>query len=95
MQIVVGGAEARALKTEITETVVRRLRGDARSPSAQFGVGLAAIGEAAADMIFAAARDKKQGEDLLQIFNALVRSRWNVLAAQGQSDTAGHREGAE
>ena len=80
MTFPVDAAEIGAVKTEIVQAMRRRLSGDRRLPSDLFGVGITAIGECVADMMFAAARDEAHAERLLHILNAIVRSRWNQLA---------------
>jgi len=74
--------EIQALKTEISQAILRKLQDDSRTPAELFGVASTAVTETLADLIFSVAKDEAHGTELLGLTLAIVWSRWAVLAKE-------------
>ena len=84
--------EITAVKTEVREAMVRRLKADGRTPDKTFGVATTALSELLAELIFAGAKDKAHGNRLLTICNACIESRWRALASSNATPVPPERE---
>ena len=71
--------EIQAIKTEITEAIIRRGNIDSRPPSASYSLVSVALADVLADIIFAAAKDRGHAQRLLSIINQQIEARWRCL----------------
>lgn len=71
--------EIQAVKTEITEAILRRVKGDGRDPSHLYSTASVALAEVMADIIFAAAKDREHAHGLLRLLVAQIENRWRQL----------------
>lgn len=68
-------AELNAIKIEISEAIMRRMKGDHRPAAATFTVSSMAVAEILADMIYGAAKDAEHAHRLVTILIGVIANR--------------------
>jgi hypothetical protein len=84
-------AELNAIKIELTEAILRRMKDDRRSASETFTVSSMAVAEVLADMIHGAANNPEHARRLVTILIGVIANRLNARRTDEQSPQSGQR----